>query len=66
MEQCEIRTVEWPKDCLLVSVQRGSAEVIPKGDTKLLPGDILVALTDRDNRTVLAAELKSLCRCREI
>lgn len=66
LEQCEIRTVEWPKDCLLVSVRRGSAEVIPKGDTKLLPGDILVALTDRDNRTALVAELESLCRCKEI
>lgn len=65
LEQCEIGRALWPKNCLLVSIQRGNTEVIPKGDTVLLPGDLLVALTDRKNQTELAAELEKLCRCKE-
>lgn len=34
-----------PEGCVLVSVLRGDGVIIPKGDTVLLPGDSIMALT---------------------
>ena len=65
LEQREIHAVNWPKDCLIVSIRRGSTEIIPKGDTELLPGDILVALTDHKNQITLSKQLECMCRCGE-
>lgn len=44
----EIKSVKWPTHSLLVAVKRGENEIIPKGDTLLLPGDYLVVLTNED------------------
>ncbi len=65
LEQKEIRTVEWPKGCLLISIRRGSTELIPKGEIVLDQGDILIALTDENNRVALTKELEKLCKCQE-
>lgn len=44
----EIKSVNWPSHCLLVSVRRGEQEIIPKGDTVLSTGDYLIVLTNDD------------------
>ena len=36
-----IKDVHWPDNCLLVAIQRGARELIPKGKTKLIAGDII-------------------------
>jgi CIC family chloride channel protein len=43
-----VREVPWPRDCVLISVQRGRRLIIPHGNTVLEPGDRATALTDED------------------
>lgn len=43
-----IREIPWPRDCVLISVQRGRRIIIPHGDTVLEPGDRATALIDED------------------
>lgn len=44
----QIKEIKWPPSCLLVAVKRGEDEIIPKGDTTILPGDYLIVLTNED------------------
>lgn len=46
-----VREITWPPNCLLVSIKRGDKEIIPKGESKLMPGDFIYVLTD-ENQTV--------------
>ncbi|MDR3601713.1 MAG: ClC family H(+)/Cl(-) exchange transporter [Desulfosporosinus sp.] len=45
----QIKTMEWPVNCLLVAVKRGEHEIIPTGDTVIYPGDYLIVLTNESN-----------------
>jgi CIC family chloride channel protein len=40
--QKAVTQVPWPRDCVLVSLRRGSETIIPRGDTVLHAGDQLV------------------------
>lgn len=58
---CEkkICEVNWPRHCLIVSIERGGKEIIPDGETTIHCGDILVALlNDRDSAYVKHAFAK--------
>jgi len=44
----KIKDVNWPHHFLLVAVNRGENEIIPSGDTVILPGDYLIVLTNED------------------
>lgn len=39
-----IREISWPEDVLVVSIRRSDIEHIPKGDSRILAGDVLVLL----------------------
>ncbi|MCK9603352.1 MAG: NAD-binding protein [Candidatus Omnitrophica bacterium] len=41
----EIKDIKLPADSVLVSIVRGEEVIVPKGDTILLPGDDVIALT---------------------
>ena len=41
-----VRDFNWPKEMLLVSIRRGSNEMITHGDTVMKVGDLLMILTD--------------------
>ena len=43
-----IREVPLPKATLIVLLRRGDRAMVPKGDTRVEPGDVLVFLTTRD------------------
>ncbi len=60
LEQKTISSIQWPEDCLLVAIRRGTSELIPKGDTVLHPGDTMVALTDETNAPELKESLQKL------
>ncbi len=45
-EKTAVRDLHLPARCLLVAVSRGGHDILPKGDTRLLAGDMLVVLTD--------------------
>ena len=57
-----ISEVDWPNNCLLVAIQRGTEEIIPKGKTKLQVGDVIVTLTDERDRSYVHEKMEALCR----
>lgn len=57
-----IGEVEWPDNCLLVSVQRGENELIPKGKTKLQAGDVIVIMMDERDTAYVHEKMGMLCR----
>lgn len=57
-----ISEIKWPDSCLMVSVQRGSSELIPKGRTRLQAGDIIVTMTDERDRAAVQENMEKLCR----
>lgn len=44
-----IKDIEWPLRCLVVSIKRGATEIIPRGNTKFLPGDRLEIIADESD-----------------
>lgn len=47
----------WPRDCVIAAVRRGSRLLIPRGDTVLLPGDVLTIVSEQDS----VPALRRLC-----
>ena len=41
LENCLLKEVDWPSQCLIVSLQRDGKEFIPRGDTYLKSGDAI-------------------------
>lgn len=58
-----ISEVEWPKGMLIVGIKRGAKEIIPKGSTKLIPGDYLVVLTSEQTEENQGLTVNRMCRC---
>lgn len=48
-----IRDIEWPPDCLLVSIRRGDHDLVPKGDARMMVGDYLFVLTPTEQAETL-------------
>jgi len=61
LEDALISEIRWPENCLLVSIQRGTQEIIPKGRTMLLAGDTIVTMTDERDRAVVHDKMERLC-----
>ena len=61
LDGARIADVEWPKGCLIVAVQRGAKELIPRGKTTLQMGDVLVAMTDEELQAGMNERLEGLC-----
>ena len=57
-----IGEITWPGRCLLVAVQRGSEELIPRGNTRLHAGDIIVTMTDERDAAVTGEKMDEICR----
>ncbi len=49
----EVKDITLPQDSVLVSIVRGEEVVVPKGNTLLLPGDDIIALTLVGNESQL-------------
>jgi H+/Cl- antiporter ClcA len=56
-----LKNIEWPKGSLIVGLRRGSEELIPKGDTKIMPGDYLLILAPKNKENIIKRKVKSLC-----
>ncbi|MBI4468752.1 MAG: NAD-binding protein [Acidobacteria bacterium] len=56
-----LRAVGFPVICNIVAIQRGGSTIIPRGETILEPGDMVIALVDRESepelRRTLAGEV---------
>lgn len=45
-----VRDVDWPRDCVIASVRRGSSLFIPRGETVLKADDVLVFVAEGEAR----------------
>lgn len=62
LTDCAVSEVTWPDNCLLVAIQRGSEEIIPRGRTKLFAGDIIVTMTDERDMAYVHDQMEALCK----
>ena len=62
IEDLTIQEIQWPDNCLLVAVQRGDMEIIPKGKTRLQAGDVIVTMADERDGAWIHDHLEALCR----
>lgn len=60
-----VQQIEWPKNCLLVAVERNGVELIPKGRTILMAGDTVVTMTDEADASVVYDKMEVLCADQE-
>lgn len=56
-----VREISWPEHCLLVAIKRGDGEIIPKGKTKLMMGDIIITMTDEAHNGAVCDAMTRLC-----
>lgn len=56
-----LRDIGWPEGSLVVGLRRGSEELVPKGDTQILPGDYLLVLAPQDESREVRKEIWKLC-----
>lgn len=57
-----ISDIEWPENALIVGIRRGAKELLPKGNTKILPGDYLLILSGGENEESIEERIRSYCR----
>jgi chloride channel protein, CIC family len=53
-----VKSIQWPRDCIVASVRRRGHLIIPHGDTILRPGDYLIAVAEPNARM----RLSELCQ----
>ncbi|MCG0277702.1 MAG: H(+)/Cl(-) exchange transporter ClcA [Thermanaeromonas sp.] len=61
---CRVKDLRLPPECLLVSVNRGTREIIPRGSTRLLEGDHLKVIVSEGKAGKVIEEFDKLTRCR--
>ncbi|MBK8049153.1 MAG: CBS domain-containing protein [Anaerolineales bacterium] len=54
----KLRDVDWPVTAVIASVRRGHEVIVPRGETLLQAGDVLVVVTDGP----IAATLEPFCK----
>lgn len=57
----KVSEIQWPRTCLLVSLIRGEAEFVPRGETAFLAGDKLVILCEETVQRDLHQLLQEVC-----
>lgn len=55
-----IKEIPWPPSCLIVGILRGGREIIPHGNTILLPGDYLIVITNQGMVAAMKENLSSM------
>ena len=61
LEGRTVMEIHWPKNCLLVALERDGAELIPRGKTRLMAGDRLTVMTDERDAGYIHDKLENLC-----
>lgn len=47
VEGKHVSQINWPSNCLVVAIYRGSDELIPRGNTLIVEGDMLLVMVDQ-------------------
>ncbi len=61
LEDRTVMEITWPNNCLLVALERGGKEMIPRGKTKLQAGDKLTVMTDERDAGYIHDKMENLC-----
>ena len=56
----KIKNIPWPENCLLVSIYRGEKEILPKGDTTIYAGDLLVIMTNEESASIMLEDISEM------
>lgn len=56
-----VKEIQWPKECLIVSIKRGEKEIIPKGEVRIKAGDYIVVLCEASYEREIKYALGELC-----
>jgi trk system potassium uptake protein TrkA len=54
---CLVREIDLPPDSNLIAILRGNVTVVPRGETRLAEGDMVVALVDSEQEARLRMAL---------
>ena len=57
----KLSEVEWPQGVLIVGIHRGNKDIVPNGDTKIVPGDYLVLLSSESSYRDMNTAVRELC-----
>lgn len=60
-----ISEIEWPQGSLIVGLRRGTKEFVPRGNTKIMPGDYLVILASEGTQDKIRNCITSFCHAKE-
>lgn len=60
LDDKEIKDIDWPENCLVVSIHRGEKEILPKGDTKIYAGDLLVIMTNENHVSCMIEDIREM------
>lgn len=60
-----IKKIGWPENCLVVSIQRGTNDIIPSGDTLVVVGDLVVVMMTRGEQLIVDQQMRKLCQERK-
>lgn len=55
-----IKDIAWPDECLIIGVERGGEQLLPKGVMELTQGDRLIILTDEESAFEINHSLLSM------
>ena len=61
LEDRTVMEINWPKNCLLVALERDGTERIPRGKTRLMAGDKLTVMTDERDAGYIHDKMENLC-----
>ncbi|MGI6284577.1 H(+)/Cl(-) exchange transporter ClcA [Neomoorella humiferrea] len=59
-----VKDLNLPDDCLVVAIRRGSRELIPRGNTKLIEGDHITVIAPEYKAAAINEALIKATRCR--
>ena len=60
LDNHQIKDINWPKNCLIVSLQRDGKEFIPKGETYLKASDIIIIMCDKKDESYIYDSVSTL------
>lgn len=58
----KVKEITWPQNCLIIAVYRGGKELLPKGNTHLHGGDVLLVLSGEDAAYSVREEIVNVCQ----
>lgn len=60
----KISEIKWPQGSLVVGLRRGAKELVPRGNTQVMPGDYVVILSSGEEEEDVREKMVSLCHAK--